>query len=76
MLTYKLALGSLILPLALVAGFGWVWWSSLTRPWLFITLGLGALYVALIALLIHVFARIGIAGTARLNHRHLSGRSR
>jgi hypothetical protein len=64
MLTYKLALASLILPLVLVAGFGWGWWSSLARPWLFAILGLGALYAGLIALLIQVLSRTGIAGTS------------
>jgi hypothetical protein len=52
----------LALPLVQVGLFSTVWWSGLSRPWLFVVLGTSALYLVVAAVLVKVFGKVAIAG--------------
>jgi hypothetical protein len=52
------------LPLVQVGLFSTVWWSRLSRPWLFVVLGTLALYLVVAGVLVKVFGNIAIAGGA------------
>jgi hypothetical protein len=58
---------ALLLP-GLVAGLcAWSWWSSLSRPWLFLLLSLVSLYALSAYLMLRQFGQIGISGQPSAN---------
>jgi len=61
--TFSLFQAALLLaPVVTVAVFSLAWWSSLARPWLFLIVGLIALYVVAAAAFAWVLTNVGIAG--------------
>ena len=53
---------ALLLPGSLVGLSVWAWWSRLSKPWLFILLGLVFLYSLSAYLMLRQFGQIGISG--------------
>jgi hypothetical protein len=53
---------ALLLPGSLVGLSVWAWWSRLSKPWLFIVLGLVSLYSLSAYLMLRQFGQIGISG--------------
>jgi hypothetical protein len=53
---------ALLLPALLVGGCAWLWWSKLSRPWVFTAVNLLALYSLIGYLVLRQLSDIGMTG--------------
>ena len=53
---------ALLLPGSVIGLAAWAWWGTLSKPWLFVLLGLVSLYALSAYLMLRQFGQIGISG--------------